>query len=73
MSVPSDTIQPITTRKEAKMTVAEKTYKVGDLFTTLKSNVTGTILEIVPNASGSVRVKLDTEDGVRWTTVFPTE
>lgn len=55
------------------MTVAEKTYKVGDLFTTLKSNVTGTILEIVPNASGSVRVKLDTEDGVRWTTVFPTE
>jgi hypothetical protein len=51
------------------MTVNEKTYAVGDLFTTLSSGVTGTITEIVKNASGSVRVKLDTTNGERWTTV----
>jgi hypothetical protein len=55
------------------MTVNEKTYQVGDLFTTLKSNVTGTITEIIPNVSGSVRVRLSTDSGERWTTVFPTE
>jgi hypothetical protein len=51
------------------MTIANKTYEVGDLFTTLSSGVTGTITEIVKNASGSVRVKLDTPKGERWTTV----
>jgi hypothetical protein len=51
------------------MTVNNKTYAVGDLFTTLSSGVTGTITEIVSNASGSVRVKLDTDKGERWTTV----
>lgn len=51
------------------MTVNQKTYEVGDLFTTLSSGVTGTIVEIVKNASGSVRVKLDTDKGERWTTV----
>lgn len=55
------------------MSINGKTYQVGDLFTTLKSGVTGRILEIVPNASGSVRVKLDTEKGQRWTTVLATE
>ena len=58
-----------TTKKGSKMTVNQKTYEVGDLFTTLSSGVTGTIVEIVKNASGSVRVKLDTENGERWTTV----
>lgn len=51
------------------MTIENKTYAVGDLFTTLSSGVTGTITEIVSNASGSVRVKLDTDKGERWTTV----
>ena len=51
------------------MTVNNKTYKVGDLFTTLSSGVTGTISEIVKNASGSVRVKLVSDKGERWTTV----
>ena len=51
------------------MTVKNKTYQVGDLFTTLKSNVTGVIKEISPNSSGSVRVLLETENGDRWTTV----
>jgi len=41
------------------MTVNGYTYKVGDLFTTLKSKKTGVIKEIIPNASGSVRVLLE--------------
>ncbi len=52
------------------MTVGNKTYQVGDLFTTLKSKETGVIKEIIPNASGSVRVRLETENGERWTTVL---
>ncbi len=51
------------------MSVNGNTYKVGDLFTTLKSGVTGTIEEIVSNSSGSVRVRLNTPKGERWTTV----
>jgi hypothetical protein len=44
--------------------------QVGDLFTTLKSKKTGVIKEIIPNASGSVRVLLEmpTKE-TRWTTV----
>jgi hypothetical protein len=51
--------------KGSKMTA---TYKIGDVFTTLKSKVTGTIEEIVPNASGSVRVRLNVNGQPRWTT-----
>lgn len=52
------------------MTVDNKTYQVGDLFTTLKSHKTGTIKEIIPNASGSVRVLLEMPNKeTRWTTV----
>jgi hypothetical protein len=43
-------------------------YKVGDTYTSQKSKVTGVIKEIVPNANGSVRVKLDVEGNTRWTT-----
>ncbi len=42
---------------------------LGDQFTTAKSGVTGTVAEIVKNASGSLRVRLITRDGDRWTTV----
>jgi hypothetical protein len=52
------------------MTLGNKTYQIGDLFTTLKSKETGVIKEIIPNASGSVRVRLETENGERWTTVL---
>jgi len=57
-------------KKGSKMTVNGYTYKVGDLFTTLKSKKTGVIKEIIPNASGSVRVLLEmpTKE-TRWTTV----
>ena len=50
------------------MAVATATYKVGDTYTSQKSKVTGVIKEIVPNANGSVRVKLDVEGNTRWTT-----
>ena len=60
-------------KKGSKMTVNGYTYKVGDLFTTLKSKKTGVIKEIIPNASGSVRVLLEmpTKE-TRWTTVSDT-
>jgi len=52
------------------MTINGYTYKVGDLFTTLKSKKTGIIKEIIPNTSGSVRVLLElpTKE-TRWTSV----
>jgi hypothetical protein len=52
------------------MTIDNKTYQVGDLFTTLKSKETGVIKEIIYNSSGSVRVRLETDNGERWTTVL---
>jgi len=52
------------------MTIDNKVYEVGDLFTTLKSHKTGIIKEIIPNASGSVRVLLEMPSKeTRWTTV----
>lgn len=56
------------TNKENQMTVATGTYKVGDLFTTQKSKVTGTIVEIKPTDKNTVRVKLDVNGNMRWTT-----
>ena len=70
MSDPNATI--LTYKKGSKMTIGNKTYQVGDLFTTLKSKETGVIKEIIPNASGSVRVRLETDNGERWTTVLAT-
>ena len=54
--------------KGEKMSVATSTYKVGDLYTTQKSKVTGTIVEINPQANGNVRVKLDVNGSHRYTT-----
>ena len=50
------------------MSVATATYKVGDTYTTQKSKVTGTIVEINPQANGNVRVKLDVNGSHRYTT-----
>jgi hypothetical protein len=55
-----------------KMTVQDKTYAVGDLFTTLNSGVTGVIKEINNHQSGVTRVLLETENGERWTSVYAT-
>ena len=54
--------------KGNKMTVATALYKVGDTYTSQKSKVTGTILEIVPTTKDTVRVKLDVNGNTRWTT-----
>jgi hypothetical protein len=55
-------------QRRNKMAVATATYKVGDLYTTQKSKVTGTIQEITPQANGNVRVKLDVNGTPRYTT-----
>ena len=57
-----------TNKRRNKMTVNTATYKVGDLYTSQKSKVTGTILEISPTANDTVRVKLDVNGMTRWTT-----
>jgi hypothetical protein len=54
--------------KGKKMAVATATYKVGDTYTTQKSKVTGVIKEIIPQANGNVRVKLDVDGQTRYTT-----
>ena len=46
-----------------------KQYQIGDLFTTQRSKVTGTIKEIVPTSSAKrTRVKLEVDGKDRWTT-----
>jgi hypothetical protein len=51
------------------MSVNTNTYKVGDLYTSQKSKITGTIQEITPNKDRqSVRIKLDVDGKVRYTT-----
>ena len=47
----------------------ENTLTVGSQFTTAKSGVSGTIQEIVKNANGTSRVRLDVNGQPRWTTV----
>lgn len=46
-----------------------KTPVVGQTYTTAKSGVSGTVQEIVSNANGSLRVRLDVNGSDRWTTV----
>jgi len=70
MSVVYGRLLLTTTRKGKKMTVGNKTYQIGDLFTTQRSNVTGTITEIVNVKPNQSRVKLALDNGdYRWTTV----
>jgi len=51
------------------MTVSNKTYQVGDLFTTQKSKVTGVIKAIEPLSANTTRVLLDVDGEERFTTV----
>ncbi len=47
-----------------------KTYQIGDLFTTQRTGVTGAISEIVQVNERTNRVKLALDNGeYRWTTV----
>ena len=45
-----------------------KTYAVGDLFTTQKSGITGVIKEINPISASVTKVLLDVDGSDRWTT-----
>lgn len=46
--------------------------KLGDMYTTHSSGVSGKIEEIVPNKTGTSRIRLKLEDGKdRWTTHIP--
>lgn len=42
---------------------------VGSQFTTAKSGVTGEVKEVIKNATGSLRIRLDVNGQDRWTTV----
>lgn len=42
---------------------------IGQSLTTIKSGVTGIVQEVVKNANGSFRVRLDVNGNPRWTTV----
>lgn len=68
MSVGNVILNTYNNNKGEKMSVATATYKVGDLYTTQKSKVTGTIVEINPQPNGNVRVKLDVNGSHRYTT-----
>ena len=48
------------------------TYAIGDIYTSTKSGVTGTIKEIEIVRSDLVKVRLDVEGVDRWTTWTPT-
>ena len=44
--------------------------EIGQVYTTAKSGVQGTVQEIIKNATGSSRVRLSLANGdTRWTTV----
>ena len=47
----------------------KSSIEVGNTLTTEKSKVTGVVKEIVANANGSLRVRLDVNGQDRWTTV----
>lgn len=42
--------------------------KLGQLYTTAKSGVTGIVKEIVANKNGTKRVRLEVGGETRWTT-----
>jgi len=53
-------------------TTTNNTYKVGDLYTSTRSGVTGTIEEIVIVRNDRVKVRINVEGKSRWTTWTPT-
>ena len=71
MSVGNVILGLSTNKRRNTMSVATATYKVGDLYTSQKSKVTGTIVEINPQPNGNVRVKLDVNGTPRYTTWTP--
>lgn len=49
----------------------KKTYAIGDIYTTTKTQETGTIKEIVIVNSNLVKIRLDVSGTTRWTTWKP--
>ena len=47
----------------------KSSIEVGNTLTTNKSKITGVVKEIVKNANGSLRIRLDVNGQDRWTTV----
>ena len=45
------------------------TPQIGETITTAKSGVSGKVEEVVNNANGSLRVRLNVEGTERWTTI----
>ena len=45
------------------------TLEIGQTITTAKSGVTGTVQEVIKNATGSLRIRLEVNGQDRWTTV----
>lgn len=45
-------------------------FAVGEEYTTHRSHITGTIEEIVPNRTGSYRLRLNVDGHDRWTTAL---
>lgn len=43
--------------------------QVGSPFTTQKSKISGVVQEVIKNATGSFRVRLDVNGEPRWTTI----
>jgi hypothetical protein len=48
-----------------------KTYEIGDIYTTTKTQETGTIKEIVVIKPDLVKIRLDVAGAIRWTTWKP--
>ena len=44
---------------------------IGDTIVTTASGIVGTVMEIVPNNTGSFRVRISHDSGEKWTTVKP--
>jgi len=56
----------ITLRGEVEMAPS-----VGDTIITTASGIVGTVMEVVPNSTGSFRVRIAHDSGEKWTTVKP--
>ena len=45
------------------------TPTIGEAYTTAKSGVSGVVQEVVANANGTFRIRLDVNGQERWTTL----
>jgi rRNA processing protein Gar1 len=61
-------LRKTTSRKKQKMANSFTIPSVGSQFATQKSGVVGTVQEVIANANGSYRIKLDVSGQPRWTT-----